>query len=66
MMDENRQSRLLFSLCVCAMIRALGMQAENEQRKHRGESMAYDEEAFASIIGEFGIGWNDAIGTLNQ
>ena len=28
--------------------RLLGMQAENDQRKHRGESMAYDEAAFAN------------------
>lgn len=28
----------------------LGMQAENMQRHHRGESMAYDENAFQGAI----------------
>lgn len=38
------------SSTVRALIKALGMQAENLQREHRGESMAYVEEAFTSLI----------------
>jgi len=55
----------LISQSVCAMIKALGMHAENEQRKHRGKSMAYVEEHFIELIDEHGIGHNDAITTLS-
>ncbi len=41
-----------------AMIRAMGMQAENKQREVTGNSMAYTEQAFNDIIIEEGIDWN--------
>lgn len=34
------------AVCTEYSIHALGMAAENEQRRVRGESMAYDEAAF--------------------
>jgi hypothetical protein len=37
-------------LAIRALIQAMGMQSENEQRKHRGESMAYDARSFKRII----------------
>jgi hypothetical protein len=40
------------------MIRALGMQAENDNRKHRGEPMAYSEGDFLNVIDLEGIGHN--------
>jgi len=44
----------------------MGMHAENEQRKLRGESMAYVEEHFVALLDEHAIGWNDAISLLNE
>ncbi len=41
-----------------ALIRAMGMQAENQDREHRGASPAYTEKAFVDIIDEEGIGYN--------
>jgi hypothetical protein len=38
-----------------AFIRALGMQAENMQRQYLGQSMAYQEDSFISIVGEEGL-----------
>ncbi len=35
---------------ICALIEALGMQAENEARIRRGEALAYQEEAFNQLI----------------
>ena len=39
-----------------AMIRAMGMCAENANREYRGEAPAYAEKAFFAIIEEEGIG----------
>lgn len=47
-----------------AIIRALGMQAENMQREILGYSMAYDEDAFLSLINEECIGYNDILKLL--
>lgn len=62
---ENRGAYLL-SQSVCALITAMGMQAENDHRKQRGESMAYTEEAFQKLILDHGIGCNDAILFLRE
>lgn len=40
---------------ICAMISALGMQAENQQREALGQSMAYVEDDFINLITEHGI-----------
>ncbi len=47
-----------------ALIRAQGMTAENLQRVHREESMAYTNEAFEKLIDEEGIGHNSVIQSL--
>jgi len=49
-----------------AMIIALGMAAENAQRKHRGESMAYTENDFLLVIEREGISSNAVINYLNN
>lgn len=38
-----------------ALIRAMGMQAENNQREHCGENMAYTEDDFLRVIQEGGL-----------
>ena len=42
-----------------AEIKMNGMVAENKQREILGKSMAYGEDAFASLIQEHAIGIND-------
>jgi hypothetical protein len=37
-----------------ALIRAMGMQAENQIREHRGEALAYDENAFIELLNQYG------------
>ena len=49
-----------------AMIRAMGMTAENEQRKAVGHSMAYTEDSFLLIIEEEVIGYNSVIMQLRD
>jgi len=46
------------------LIKAQGMTAENMQRAHRGESMAYNDEAFEKLINDEGIGHNSVITSL--
>jgi hypothetical protein len=64
-MDEIKAARINAS-CATAMIRAMGMQAENQQRERQGLALAYDEEAFIRVINEEGIGWNDVHKVLYQ
>ena len=44
-----------------ALIRAQGMTAENLQRVHRGESMAYTNEDFEKLIDDEGVGHNSVL-----
>ena len=54
------------SQIACAMIEAMGMTAENEQRKHLGQSMAYTEEHFIKLIDRYSLGHNSVITYLNE
>jgi hypothetical protein len=56
----------LNSQVACAMIEAMGMQAENEQRKANGLSMAYVEKDFIALIDRYGLGTNSVISLLNS
>ena len=49
-----------------AMIIALGMAAENAQRKHLGQSMAYTEDDFLLVIEREGISHNAVMNYLNN
>jgi hypothetical protein len=63
MSDEIKLGRVM-SACTTAMIRAMGMQAENQQRIHQGNALAYDEKAFENVIIEEGVHWNAIHGIL--
>jgi hypothetical protein len=63
-MNENQRAAMLFSQSVSAMIEAMGMVAENEQRKVCGQSMVYTEDSFQELILRSGVGCNDARKTL--
>ena len=63
-MDDNAKVTLLISQSVCAMIEAMGMVADNQQRLHRGEPLAWDKESFDRLPLTYGIHWNAAIGMM--
>jgi len=63
-MTEDQSAAYVVSQSTCATIEAMGMQAENLQRAHRGESIAYVTSDFLSLIGKYGIGHNAVITTL--
>ena len=65
-MDSQQiaQAAYINAQVACAMITAMGMQAENMQRSMLGQSMAYTHEAFAELIEEYGIHHNATVGPL--
>ncbi len=65
-MSDELKAAVINARVATAMIRAMGMQAENQHRTHRGDQIAYDETAFLNVIEEEGVHWN-AIGSyVNQ
>lgn len=64
---SDERSVVIAQGCIArAMIRAMGMQAENQQRAASEEAPAYVESDFLAVIDEECAGWNDIIGTLDQ
>lgn len=60
-MDREQKIAYINSQTVCAQAELSGMEAENAQREHRGESMAYDEDAFMDIPVKYGITHNQVL-----
>ena len=56
----------LQSQAACAMAESAAMTAENMQRQHLGQSMAYVEKDFMDRIDKYGIGHNAALTTLRM
>lgn len=52
------ESNFQFGMIVASMVEAMAMQAENMQRQHRGESMAYTDKDFMNILERNGIDHN--------
>jgi hypothetical protein len=65
-MTEEQKAAYVIAMSACAMIKALGMMADNQQREHRGESMAYTNEQFDALIEEHGIHHNAVIERFTQ
>lgn len=62
----DRAATIIQAAAARATIRALGMQAENQQRAALGQAMAYREEDFVALIDDEGIGHNAVITILNE
>jgi hypothetical protein len=65
-MSENNDAALLISQSVAAMITAMGMYAENQDRLSKGHTIAYGEEAFNDVISGHQLHWNQALGLLRR
>ena len=61
-----RGAAIVIAASARAVVRCLGMHAENMQRQALGNSMAYGDTDFNSVIDEEGIGHNAAMTTLEQ
>lgn len=53
-----REHAKQFNEAVSALIELEAMKAENTEREQRGESLAYNEEAFMNLLGEYNLGHN--------
>ena len=60
-MTPEQKAAYIQAQAACAMADVAGMQAENMQREHRGEAMAYVEEDFVEIPNKYGIHCNAVI-----
>ena len=60
-MTREQQIVYIQGQIVCAQAEILGMQAENMQRQHQCESMAYVRDDFQKIIDQYGIHHNAVI-----
>lgn len=49
-MTDEQKAAYVISQAACAMAEIAGMQAENQQRMHRGEALAYTEQSFNDVI----------------
>ena len=54
-MTQEQKAAYIMAMAACAMAEIAGMQAENQQRAHRGEAVAYAEDAFSDIANKHGI-----------
>jgi hypothetical protein len=64
-MTDEQSVAYVQSQATCALIEAMGMQAENANRKYRGEAPAYDEKAFTDLIEKWGIHHNGVLGLFH-
>ena len=62
-MDEK--VAYIMSQVACALIDMEAMKAENQNRRNRGESIAYPSEAFFEIQDKYCIGHNAVLSHLN-
>lgn len=65
-MTPEQAAAYITAQASCALIEAMGMQAENQIRAHRGESPAYNEDDFKAIIDRYPIHHNAAVNFLNS
>lgn len=65
-MAQGRGPAIIHASAARAMIRAMGMLAENQQRGCNGDAPAYVEKHFTALIDDEAIGWNTVITTLNE
>ena len=61
--DELKLAKVM-AACTTALIRAVGMHSENQDRLANGHTIAYDESAFLKVIEEEGISWNQVCEVL--
>jgi len=58
-MNEEQKAAYIIGMAVGGLIEAFGMMSDNMQRQYRDESMAYDENAFYTVMEERGLNHND-------
>jgi hypothetical protein len=65
-MNDEVKAAVINARCVTAMIRAMGLNAENQQCVADGRVLKNGKEAFDSIILEEGTHWNAIASFIHQ
>lgn len=65
-MTEEQKVAYIIAQSVCAFIETQAMIAENQNREHRGESLAYTEDAFNALLEKYPIGHNAVMKIIND
>ena len=60
-MDEIQKAAYIISQSACAIIEAMGMQADNIQRKQQYLSMAFILDDFIAVYERYGITHNQVL-----
>lgn len=63
-MTPEQNAAYIMAQASAALITAMGMMAENQQRAVLGQSMAYQDTDFQALIDQFGISHNAALNSL--
>ncbi len=66
MNTPEQRSAYINSQVACAMVEAMGMQAQNDYRKHIGEAPEYTYVDFEALPTKYGIFHNAVIGYLRE
>ena len=64
-MTPEQKAAYINAQAVCTQAEIAGMVAENMQREHLGQSMAYDDKAFLDVVDKYCVSHN-AVLTLFQ
>jgi len=65
-MTKEQAAAYVFAQSVAALAAIEGCKAANMERERSGLSMAYPEEAFASIVDDYGISHNAVLAVFND
>ena len=64
-MTPEQQAAYVIAMAACAMAEIAAMQAANQERTARGESLAFNESAFRGIITSNRIHHNAVLGVFH-
>jgi hypothetical protein len=65
-MSDELKAAMINARCTTAMIRAMGMQAENQRCALRGVAPQFLIEDFTKVIEEEGTHWNSIVNVIQQ
>lgn len=60
-MTPEQKAAYIMAQAASLMAEVAGMQAENQMRAHRGEALAYPEQAFADAVEHHVVGHNEVV-----
>lgn len=63
-MSPEEKAAVINARAATALIRAMGMQAQNLVKQQMGDVIPYREDAFIKVIEEEGVHWNSIHGVL--